>query len=276
MATKTPKQLHLGKTPATYDKRDLHYAAVRPKGLALPNYPKTWGHGMDFGADGWLMLGNGPDDTVFPGFGGCGDCAFAEPAHSIMQAAHEAQRPIPPFSGATVVKQYGAYSGYDPQTGANDNGSNMRDVLNIRQNTGITDDNGTAYKIGVYVALEVGNWRQLREACFLFESVAAGIRFPASAMDQFNAGQDWTYIASSQIDGGHAIPILGHPWPGYWTTVTWGKRQVMTWDFLSNYADELWAYIDAERYSQVTSKTAEGWKDVDLEAYIHAVTSLPK
>jgi hypothetical protein len=264
--------LHLGKRPATYDKRDLQYASVRPKGLTLPNLPATWGHGMDFGASGWLMLGNGPDDTVSPGFQGCGDCVFAGAAHETMQAAHEAKRSIPHFSGATVVQQYSAYSGYDPVSGNNDNGSIVRDVLLSRQQTGFLDDAGTAYKIGAFVTLELGNWRTLREACFLFESVGMGFQFPDSGFNQLNNGQDWSVVPGAQIVGGHYVPIVGHPWAGYWTCVTWGQRQVATWQFISTYADELWAFIDMERYNKVTGQTAEGWKDVDLEQYLVAVT----
>lgn len=263
--------LKLGKNPATYDSRDLRFADVRPKDLVLPQVPMTWGRGMDFGATGWLMLGNGPDDTVFKGFQGCGDCAWAGPAHEEMQAAHEAGRPIPKFSGSTVVNQYGAYSGYNAETGANDNGSDVRAVLNWRQTKGLTDDDGNAYKIGAYVSLEPGNWQTLREACWLFESVGIGIEFPQSAMDQFNAGQTWSVVPNSPLDGGHYVPVLGHPWPGYWTLITWGQRQVATWDFIAKYCDEAWAYIDPERYSTVTGDTYNGYKDADLEKYITMV-----
>lgn len=261
--------LFTGKRPATYDRRDLRFADVRPKGLTLPNLPMTWGHGTDF--PDWGMLGNGPDDTVFPGFGGAGDCAWAGPAHEEEQAAHESGRPIPPFSGKTVINQYSAYCGYDSQTGANDQGSDVREVLKWRQQKGLLDDNGVAYKIGAYVALEPGNWQTLREASYLFQSVGIGFQFPTSAMDQFNNGQNWSIVNGAQIDGGHYVPIVGHPWPGYWTVITWGRRQVATWSFLQKYCDEIWAYIDPERYSTVTGETYNGYQSVDLEKYITLV-----
>lgn len=264
--------LSLGKKPASYDKRDLLYADIRPKGVQLPQVPVTWGKGMDFGSNNWLMLGNGPDDTVFPGFQGCGDCAWAGPAHEEMQAAHEAGRAIPQFSGKTVVSQYSAYSGYDPQSGANDNGSNVRDVLNWRQTKGLMDDQGNAYKIGAYVSIQPGDWRMLREACWLFESVGIGIQFPNSAMDQFNNGQVWSVVPGASIEGGHYVPVVGHPYPGYWTCITWGQRQVMTWEFVAKYCDEVWAYIDPERYNKVTGLTYNGFKDADLEKYLALVT----
>ena len=97
--------LHMGKLPATYDSRDLHYANVRPKGVTIPQVPYAWGRGRDF-ADGpppagWGMMGNGPvDDSSLPASwtaaqGGCGDCTNADPAHAERMAAHDAGRAIP-------------------------------------------------------------------------------------------------------------------------------------------------------------------------------------
>lgn len=269
-------RLPLGKLPATYDSRDIRYADIRPKGVVLPQVPFSWGLGEDFGTSNWLMLGNGPDNTVFEGFQGCGDCAWAGPGHEEMQAAHEAKRAVPQFSGKTIVNQYSAYSGYNPETGANDNGSNVRDVLNWRQTKGLLDDNGNAYKIGTYVSIEPGNSSMLREACWLFESVGIGIEFPDSAMDQFNNGQVWSVVKNSPIDGGHYIPVVGHPWPNFWTCITWGQRQVMTWNFIATYCDEAWAYIDPERYSAVTGDTYNSYKDADLEKYITMVGQVGK
>lgn len=260
--------LHLGKRPASYDSRDLHYAEVRA-GIQLPQAPPPGGgYGMDFGAAGWLMLGNGPDDTVYPGFQGCGDCAWAGPAHETMESAKNSGRPVPSFSGKTVVDQYAAYSGYDPQSGSGDNGSNVRDVLNWRQNKGLLDDSGTAHKIGTFVSLQPGDLNELWEALWLFEAVGIGIQFPNSAMDQFNAGQIWSVVPGAQVEGGHYIPLVGHPTPTVWTCITWGKRQTMTAQFLSKYCDEAWAWIDAERYNQVTGDTMQGFNAAELQKYL--------
>src|ERR1019366_3709004 len=108
-----------------------------------------------------------PDDSVFPGFQGCGDCAFAGPANSIEEAAINAKRPVPPMSGKTVVGWYSAYSGYNPQTGENDNGSNPQDVINIRQTTGLADDTGTLHKIGPSVSATPGDLTHLWEIAYL-------------------------------------------------------------------------------------------------------------
>jgi hypothetical protein len=120
-----------------------------------------------------------------------------------MEACFNAKRPIPKFTCLNILEQYSAYSGYNLQTGANDNGSNVRDVLNWRQTKGLVDTAGVAHTIGTYVALEPGNSDQLWEALWLFEAVGIGINFPNSAMDQFNAGQIWSVVPGATIDGGH-------------------------------------------------------------------------
>ena len=261
----------LGKKPATYDSRDFRYADARA-GLTLPPAPAPGGgYGMDFGADGWGMLGNGPDNTVFQGFQGCGDCAWAGPAHETMEASKNAGRAVPRFSGKTVVDQYAQYSGYNPQTGANDNGSNVRDVLNWRQTKGLLDDSGTAHTIGSYVALEPGNLAQLWEALWLFNVIGVGINFPESAMDQTNAGQMWSVVPGAKIEGGHYIPVVGHPAADVWTCVTWGQRQTMTTQFLTTYCDEAWAWIDPARYSALTGDTPQGFSAAQVQQYLTAV-----
>lgn len=262
---------HLGKQPATYDSRDFRYADLRGQ-VQLPTIPPPGGgYGMDFGADGWGMLGNGPDNTVFEGFQGCGDCAWAGPAHETMEACKNAKQTVPSFSGKTVVDQYAQYSGYNPQTGSGDTGSNVRDVLNWRQSKGLLDDSGAAHKIGAYVALEPGNLTQLWEALYLFNVIGIGINFPGSAMDQFNAGQMWSVVAGAKIEGGHYIPVVGHPSTGVWTCITWGKRQPMTTQFLTTYCDEAWAWVDPARYSALTGDTPQGFSPNQISQYLTAV-----
>jgi hypothetical protein len=227
------------------------------------------------------MMGNGPvDDDSLPANwtaarGGCGDCTNADPAHAERLAAHDAGRPAPGFSTKTVIDQYILLTGqagaaYDPVSGNNDDGLEIRQVLGYRQKQGYADDHGNRYKIGTYIGIEPNNWQALRECCYLFEVVTVGFRVPQSAMDQFSAGQIWSAVPGmmNNIVGGHDVPIVGHPGTGYWTCITWGRRQVMTYGFLQATCDEMWTYIDPERYSAVTGKDYAGYKDADLEAYI--------
>lgn len=261
--------LHLGKHTATPLRSETAtYAELRPtlvKAGALPTPPQMWGHGHDFPQGAWKMLGNGPDDSVFPGFGGCGDCAWADPAHDEMEAAKNAGRPVPAFSGATVVKQYGEYSGYDPQTGANDNGSNMQDVIAWRQSKGLYDDHGNTYKIGRAVAVEPGNLQHLWEVTWLFENVNIGIEVTEAQEAQFNerAQPTWDWVPGSPAVGGHAVPVMGKL-----GLISWAADVYYTAAFIAHQMDEGYAYIDSLRYNAVTGQDYEHFKDADLEKYI--------
>jgi hypothetical protein len=260
-----------GKRPASHDPRDLQYAVLRPNGQ-LPGVPAVFGHGNDYLGDAWLMLGNGPDDTVAPGFEGCGDCAWAGPAHETMELCHNAGRPAPPFTGKVVVEQYGEYCGYDPVTGENDQGSDVREVLNWRRTKGLRDTDGNIHKIAAYVALEPKNLQHIIEACYLFEAVGIGFEVPESAEQQFSGGEPWSVVHGAQIVGGHYVPVVGRPATGELACITWAKRQVMTDEFFETYCDESWAYVTVERINTVTGKSYEHVGPAQLEEYLQMVT----
>jgi hypothetical protein len=273
-----------GKKPATYDRRDIQYSDARPDSLTI-TVPPSFGRGRDF-ADGpapagWGMNGNGPtDDNSMPAewtaaLQGAGCCTIADPSHVERMNAKDSGRPAVSVSGKTTIDQYIALSAqdgaaYDPVSGNNDNGLEIRHVLNYRQNPGFADDAGNLYKIGTYMGIEIANSQHLREAVWLFPGVSIGITVTQSMMDQIDSGKMWSVVPGmmdSQL-GGHDVPLVGHPWGGLWTVITWGQRQVMSYNLLSKVCDEAWAYIDPERYSTVTGETYNGWRDADLEKFI--------
>lgn len=245
---------------------DLRQLLVKDPAVSLPTFPSNFGHADAFPGDEWLMLGNGPDDTVFSSFPGCGDCYWAGSAHEIMESAKTSGRPIPAFSGKTIVAQYSAYSGYDPQTGANDNGTNLQDGLTWRQTKGLYDDTGAVHKIGQVVALTPGNLQELWEATYLFERAGIGIQIQEAQQQQFSDGKPWDYVPGSPIEGGHYVPGMGR-----WGLVSWAQRKSFTTRFIVNLCDEAFCYVDNEEYNAVTGKTAEGFDSQDLELYITLV-----
>lgn len=230
----------------------------------LPSIPANFGHGYDLGATGWGMLGNGPDDTVFQGFQGCGNCAWAGPGHEEEESAKDAGRPVPKFSGKTIVAQYSAYSGYDPQTGSSDNGSNVQDVLQWRQSKGLYDDDGNVYKILQYVALTPGDVHELWAATYLFECVGVGVQLQQAQQDAFP--RTWDYAKGSPVVGGHYVPFMGNN-----GLISWGDRVQFTQAFYKNQCDEAYAWIDPLRYNAVTGKSAESYTNADLELYINNI-----
>jgi hypothetical protein len=265
-------KLRLGKKAATYDKRDLMFAQYRTS-EALPSHPKYFGHEKLVGKNGWQMLGNGPDNTVSPGFGGAGDCVFAGGDHETMLWTMEGGTPVK-FTGATAIKDYSAATGYDPKApldanGENptDQGTNTRDALKYRQKTGLIDATGKRHKIGAFVALEVGNIDHLLDALYLFGVVGIGINFPDSAIDQFNAGKPWSVVPGPDPTGGHYIPLVACR--TNLECVTWGRIQQMTTQFYQTFCDEAYAILSPEMLK--VGKSLDGFDLAQLQADLKAL-----
>ena len=80
-----------------------------------------------------------------------GDCTCAAAGHLVMEWTANVGAETTP-ADADILAAYSAITGYDPKTGANDNGAVETDVLNYWRKTGIA-----GHKIMAYAALEPGN-----------------------------------------------------------------------------------------------------------------------
>jgi hypothetical protein len=119
-----PRKLKLGKAAARYDPRTLLLASyVTP---ALPAPPASFDLTPKVGAS-WGMMDN---DQI-------GDCTCAAAGHLIMEWTANAGKKMVTPTDKQIVAAYSAITGYNPATGANDNGANEIDVLNYWRQTGI-------------------------------------------------------------------------------------------------------------------------------------------
>lgn len=245
-------------------------AKLRAEGT-LPKTPQMFGHGHNRPQGAWGMLGNGPDDTVFPGFGGAGDCVIAGACHEEEESAENAKRPVPQFSGATAIKQYSEATerqngeAYDPQTGSGDTGLDPQEELKHRQEVGLYDDAGKHYRIGQVVTLTPGDIQQLWEATWLFENSSVCISVTEAQMQQFDEGPQptWEHVPGSPDIGGHYVPAMGKL-----GVISWAEDVYYTPNFLRHQQTAGYCYADPLRYNAVTGETAEHWKDQDIEKFI--------
>lgn len=276
--------LHTGKLDHIPDSRDLQWADIRPSGLVVPSVPKPHGgFGMDFHA--WGMLGNGPqDDNAYPAdwaaAGGAGDCTIADALHAVKELARNAGRPIPTFTTRTAIEQYAILVGetqggmpYDPQTGANDTGLQIRDVMRYGQQVGFADAQGNRYKRGPYVALQPGNLAEMWEVLWFAEHVTIGVQIQQQQVDDFKAGRRLIYNPASPIVGGHDELIVGHPRWDVWTGVMWGQRFTMNPQVIAKTCDEAWSYFDPEQISATTGKSYEGYDPALLQEYLATIAN---
>lgn len=283
-------QLKLGKKDPVHHPEDLRWADLRlslkAAGL-LPAVPAVFGHGETY--QDWLMLGNGPSMPGEPPqpasykepWEGCGDCVWASAAHEVMESLTDAGQPPAAvaklFDTEVVVGEYAKVTGYDPQTGEGDNGTEVRERLVHMQENGILDTAGTLHKIGQFVELEPGNLQHLLEALYFFEGLPLGVQLQKAQMEAFNSAEQsgstpvWTYVAGSEGLGGHCIPMVGRPDGEHFAALSWGRRLLLTPTFLEKQCDEAWAYVSQDRINKVTGTSYVGVNETQLEAYLRLV-----
>jgi hypothetical protein len=204
--------MKLGRNPKKFNAKTLMLSKyLLPD---LPEPPAKVYREWKVPASAWGMYGNNV----------CGDCTLAAKAHILMMmTAHTAGAMFVP-DPADIIAAYSAISGYNPATGANDNGCAMTDVLDYFQTTGIA-----GHKILGWAAIDSASMHQ---GIYIFGVVDVGVNLPNSALNQTQAGQSWDVVPDDGgIAGGHDVPYFGYGGSGA-TCVTWGATQPSTnaWD----------------------------------------------
>ena len=247
-----PMKLKLGKATARHDPRTLLMASyVTP---SLPTPPASFD--LTSKVSKWGMMDN---DQI-------GDCTCAAAGHLIMEWTANAAKKMATPSDKQIVAAYSAVTGYNPTTGANDNGANEIDVLNYWRQSGIA-----GHKIGAYVALEPSNHNHIMDSVYVFEGCYIGMQLPISAQAQVQNHQPWSVPPGGPTGdgkpgswGGHAIPVVAYDARGV-TVVTWGALQTMTWSFWETYCDEAYAILSSD-YMVGKTKTPQGFSMQELQA----------
>lgn len=241
-------ELKLGKKPFVASEHDFRLAWVTHEQDTF-RPPYKFGHGLAY--QDWLMLGN--DDY--------GDCVFAGAAHETMLTNRLASK-IVTFDDDSVLSDYSAVTGFDPNDPSTDQGAEVRDVLSYRRKTGIIDANGNRHKIGAYVSIDPTNWDELMFAVYYFTCVGIGFEFPDSAFEQFDHHLPWDVVEGATVEGGHYVPVMGRNALSTGGCVSWGRRVGFTKDFYETYNDESWAIVFPEELKN--GKTERGLDITEL------------
>lgn len=222
-------------TALTFRGGRIHAQPARPK-LKLGDYLTAGPFAVPPATADWLSaVGSWPmylNDQL-------GDCTCAAVGHMIEAATQYASGTALQITDQDVLTAYEAVGGYVPGQPSTDNGAYIQDVLAYWHATGVGGDH-----IVAYASVDVANLDEVHEAIDMFGCVDIGFNFPASAMDQFNAGQPWDVVAGAQIEGGHCVNVGAYDSDAKTLTcVTWGRTQVMTEAFWHQYVDEAWVII---------------------------------
>ncbi|WP_433568071.1 hypothetical protein ACQP1O_43285 (plasmid) [Nocardia sp. CA-151230] len=248
--------MKLGKLPARINATQLKLGTYLDSAV-LPKIPVEFGHERAI-AD-YQMLGN---DEV-------GDCVWAGAAHETMIWGREANTTIE-FNTEAVESDYSAVTGYNPADPSTDQGTDMQVAASYRRRIGVVDSAGNRHRVGAYVALTPGNPDELAAAAYIFGAVGIGLRVPAYAEDEFNAGKPWDVRhGNATIVGGHYVPVVGRR-AGNFCVVTWGRVQEMTTAFYRRYCDEALCYLSTEMLTSGVSP--EGFNLAQLQADLRTFT----
>jgi hypothetical protein len=229
----TPTTFKLGKKPARPNAVAFRLATFQTGEITLPPVPRSFG--TQAPAKPWGMYGN---DQY-------GDCVWAGAAHEHRVFRLRDSGADIPFTSTQVLADYAAATGFSKDDPGSDQGTDMEEAAKYRRKTGIRGPKGTRHKIGAYLALNPQNLAQLKQAAWLYGAVGVGIRFPDTAMQQFNAGQPWSVAPGARLQGGHYVPLVGFDGT-HFLVVTWGRLQKVDHAFLYKYADEALVYVSED------------------------------
>lgn len=248
------QRVRLGKAAPAYDPRTLKLA--RYLDLAkLPQAPAETSRASRVGS--WPMYAN---DRL-------GDCTCAGMAHMVEfwtnLSGHAATFAV---TEEQVIAAYSAITGYDPTTGANDNGAVELNVLNWWRTNGLA-----GHSISAFTAVNIANRDLVRQAVYLFDGLYIGVALPATAQGQ----PSWEYLPQygSQAYpgswGGHCVNVVDYDEKGV-TVITWGAPLHMSWEFWEHYVDEAYAIIGADAFAD-SGKTLEGFDAAGLLADLESI-----
>lgn len=180
----------------------------------------------------------GITDWGIDGNDDAGDCVECAAAHAEMLWSANATGTPLAITSDQVIAEYTAETGYNPQTGANDNGTQISDMLSRWQSVGLFGN-----RIAGFCEIDANNRGHFQRAINDLGCVVMGVRLPASAEYQFDQGQVWTAGGMfDRIVGGHCILAVSYGPDGF-QVVTWGKLQPVDWSFIAPYCDEAYACV---------------------------------
>lgn len=200
-----------------------------------------------------------------------GLCVFAGLAHLFMLAGKLSGQPCT-ITKDQVVALYAQLTGYDPVTGANDNGYNIRDLLAYAQTTG-----AWGRKVLAYTLVNAQDPVELAIATWLGCGTLGGFSLPLTAEGQTapDGRQLWdvpqggfTAANGPGTWGGHCIHC-------YSTSTdrdggnSWGERSFWTRAWQQACQDEAWLILP-DNWAPSTGLAPDGFALADLLADVAA------
>lgn len=220
-------QVKTGKLPATRNKA-LPALGDYLHAPSLPPIPAkvNWSSGVVYQMD---------DNDRF------GDCVEVAYANQLRTWTKKASMTEADISVTSVLDAYHDLTGFDPVTGANDNGTNMDQAVQYWVKTGMA-----GHKVGAVARVNPVNELQVNASIALLGGLYIGLNLPLRAQSQ--VGGTWALSPAGTPGtqpgswGGHCVILVDYDEQFLWA-VTWGTLQRMTWNWFRTYCDEAFALL---------------------------------
>lgn len=246
-APTAPRQL--GWKPGPADPRTLHLSTYTTADLPPPPSRANWMKQVQ----AWPLYRN---DRI-------GDCVPVACAHLVQGWTRNASGAEYVIGDGDVVRAYSQISGYDPTTGANDNGCRSLDAMNYWRRNGIG-----GRQIAAYMKLDHLDLAEVRTAIYLFGGIYLAADLPLAADDQFGRRATWTVQRGEAGRrgswGGHAMHCGAYGSRGV-TVSTWGTTQSATWGWWNAYVAEAFAIVSTDWLDTIGGRSPLGF---DLDAML--------
>lgn len=222
--------MKLGKLPPKHDPRTYKLTAPIKQTQITPPAEWDWSKGIHYD-----MAAN---DRY-------GDCAFASRTAMLLTWTSLAQAPIR-LTAPETLEDYAQCTGFDPQTGANDNGTILLDALNMWRNKGFNRHGQTRDYLTAYATLDHKDHDAIRCSIYALGGVYLGIQVPQYLMATEG---DWAYEPDADwtVVGGHCIAALGYDAFGP-RIFSWGGTRRMSWELWDVIVDEAYGLLSRENW----------------------------
>jgi len=250
-----------GRSARTFDPRVPHLSALTA-GKKLPAPPASIDYVAKMPANFGMMLNDNLGDCT------CAAYYHARQVWTFVGQGAEVTEPDP-----DVGELYVQACGYDPSKPGPGPGGNEQHVLSFLLNTGAPIGAGGQQRDKILAFVEVDHRNTDDVKRTIDECGVAYIGFPVPSNVSYD-NRIWDYDPSVPMTKeGHAVVLAGYDAKAA-TAISWGRLYTVTWSFITNIVDEIYAIADRS-WVEKTGKTPAGLTLAQLEAQMQAIKGLP-
>jgi len=198
-----------------------------------------------------------------------GDCTVASYYHARQIWTFYGQGIEVTEPNSDVERMYIEACNYNPLFGGPGEGGVEQDVLNYLLNTGapVGPLGQNRDKILAFIEIDPTNTDDVKRC--IYECGVAYIGFPVPSNVSYD-NPVWDFIPSAKMTGdGHAVVLAGYDENGA-IAISWGKLFTLTWAFITNMVDEVYAIADRS-WIMAKGTTPAGMSISQLENLMQAL-----